>query len=120
VILKVDQTDAGGASSAGVHPHATAVCFPSAVNVSKQALRGAGLAAVALAVAGCAVNDEIYVSSFTDSHGRACTFVYTAQEGESYGEGRDVDVSQLDCEYSPPGQSPGPSTTTRLDSVPGR
>ena len=110
----------GRCPSAGVHPPATAVCFPSAVNVSKQALRGAGLAVAALAVAGCAVNDEIYVSSFTDSHGRACTFVYTAQEGESYGEGRDVDVSQLDCEYAPPGQTPGPSTTTRLDAVPGR
>ncbi|WP_170309222.1 hypothetical protein [Pseudonocardia hierapolitana] len=47
MMLEVDQTDAGGAPSAGVHPHATAVCFPSAVNVSKQALRGAGLAAVA-------------------------------------------------------------------------
>jgi hypothetical protein len=88
------------------------------VNASKQVLRGAGLAVAALALAGCAVNDEIYVSSFTDAHGRAYTFVYTAQEGEEFGDGRDVDVSQLDCEYAPPGRSPGPPTTTHLDSGP--
>ncbi len=106
------------APSAAVHPPATAACSTSAVNASKQALRGAGLAVAALALTGCATNDEIYVSSFTDAHGRACTFVYTAQEGEGIGEGRDVDVSQLDCEYSPPGRSPGPPTTTHLDPRP--
>lgn len=60
---------------------------------------------LALALSGCATNDEIYVSSFTDAHGRACTFVYTAREGEGFGDGRDVDVSQLDCEYAPPGRA---------------
>jgi hypothetical protein len=79
------------------------------------------LAAPALSVlllTGCAVNDEIYVSNFTDAHGRACTFVYTAQEGVGIGEGRDVDVSQLDCEYPPEGRTPGPPGTSRLDAVP--
>jgi hypothetical protein len=104
--------------SVDVHQPATAVCLTRAVNASKQALRGAGLAVAALALVGCATNDEIYVSSFTDAHGRACTFVYTAQEGEDYGEGRDVDVSQLDCEYPPPGRTPGPPTTTHLDPLP--
>jgi hypothetical protein len=50
-------------------------CSTPAVNASKQALLGAGLAVAALALVGCATNDEIYVSSFTDAHGRACTFV---------------------------------------------
>jgi hypothetical protein len=88
------------------------------VNRRNGALRGAGLALGVLVLAGCATHDEIYVSNFTDAHGRACTFVYTAREGEGFGESRDVDVSQLDCEYPPPGRSPAPPTTTHFDSGP--
>jgi hypothetical protein len=73
---------------------------------------------IALSLTGCATTDEIYVSSFTDAHGRACTFVYTAQEGEGFGDGRDVAVSLFDCEYAPPGRNPGPPTTTQLDPRP--
>ncbi|MFI7130853.1 hypothetical protein ACIBQ1_34550 [Nonomuraea sp. NPDC050153] len=76
-----------------------------------------GVAALTL-VAGCANDDEIYVSNFSDSHGRACTFVYTAREGEGWGGSRDVDVSQLDCEYPPAGRAPGPPTTTHLETTP--
>ncbi|MEO3858703.1 hypothetical protein [Acrocarpospora sp. B8E8] len=69
----------------------------------------AGLGMAAFSVAGCATDDEIYVSSF----------VYTSQEPAGLGDSRDVDVSQLDCEYPPPGQrhpmdfgaEPSPPTT---------
>jgi hypothetical protein len=88
------------------------------VNRRNGAVHGIGLALAALVLSGCATSDEIYVSSFSDAHGRACTFVYTAREGEGFGDGRDVDVSQLDCEYPPEGRSPAPPTTTHLDSVP--
>jgi hypothetical protein len=88
------------------------------VNRRNGALRGAGLALGVFVLAGCATHDEIYVSNFTDAHGRACTFVYTAREGEGFGESRDVDVSQLDCEYPPPGRNTAPPTTTHLDSGP--
>lgn len=118
-IRGIDAPWPGHRRSAGVHPPATGVCFTAAVITSKWALRGAGLAVAALALTGCALNDEIYVSSFTDAHGRACTFVYTAREGAAFtDDGRDVDVSQLDCEYPPPGQAPGPPTTTHLDPRP--
>jgi hypothetical protein len=83
------------------------------------AVRGAGAVVGLLLLTGCAVNDEIYVSNFADAHGRACTFVYTAREGEGlFGGGRDVDVSQLDCEYPPAGRSPAPPATTHLDAAP--
>ncbi|GAA4596407.1 hypothetical protein GCM10023194_68550 [Planotetraspora phitsanulokensis] len=72
----------------------------------------------ALVLTGCANDDEIFVSNFSDSHGRACTFVYTAREGESWTSSRDVDVSQLDCEYPPAGRTPGPPRTTHLDVGP--
>ncbi|MGV9775255.1 hypothetical protein [Streptosporangium sp. NPDC003464] len=72
----------------------------------------------ALALTGCAADDEIFVSNFSDSHGRACTFVYTAREGESWNSSRDVDVSQLDCEYPPVGRTPGPPVTTHLETGP--
>jgi hypothetical protein len=88
------------------------------VNRRIGALHGAGLATAVLVLAGCATSDEIYVSNFGDAHGRACTFVYTAREGQGLGDGRDVDVSQLDCEYPPTGLSPAPPTTTHLDSAP--
>ena len=58
------------------------------MNRRNGALRGAGLALGVLVLAGCATHDEIYVSNFTDAHGRACTFVYTAREGEGFGESR--------------------------------
>ncbi|MBL7497407.1 hypothetical protein I6A84_15385 [Frankia sp. CNm7] len=75
-----------------------------------------GLTVGALALAGCGKpNDQIYVSNITDSHGRVCTFVYTAREGEGWGGGgRDVDVSELDCEYPPAGSTPGQPTTVPL------
>ncbi|MCK9903437.1 hypothetical protein CC117_19695 [Parafrankia colletiae] len=78
------------------------------------------LAVVALGVlllGGCAQDDKIYVSNITDGHGRACTFVYTARDGSvGGGEGRDIDVSQLDCEYPPAGRMPGRPTTQPLSA----
>ncbi len=68
-----------------------------------------------LTLAGCAQDDEIYVSTVTDSHGRACTFVYTARDGEDVWSGNDVDVSQLDCEYPPDGEEPGKTETIHLE-----
>jgi hypothetical protein len=89
------------------------------VNRRNGALSGAGLVLAVLVLSGCATSDEIYVSNFSDAHGRACTFVYTAREGEGFGgSGRDVDVSQLDCEYPPEGRSPAPPTTTHFNAVP--
>lgn len=81
-------------------------------------LRWAGLGVAALSLAGCATNDEIYVTNFSDSRGRACTFVYTSQEGEGWNSSRDVDVSQLDCECPPAGRTPGPPVTNHLDARP--
>ncbi|GAA3670965.1 hypothetical protein GCM10022224_038990 [Nonomuraea antimicrobica] len=80
-------------------------------------MRGVGVLVAALGVlvlAGCAQDDEIYVTTVTDSHGRACTFVYTAREGEGFNSSRDVDVSQLDCEYPPAGRTPGKPTTVHM------
>ncbi|MEV4172048.1 hypothetical protein [Nonomuraea sp. NPDC049709] len=77
-------------------------------------------ALAAATLAGCAEDDEIYVSNFSDSHGRACTFVYTAREGEGWNDSRDVDVSQLDCEYPPAGRNPGPPVTSHLDARPAK
>ena len=88
------------------------------VNPRHRAVTGCGAVLSVLVLTGCATNDELYVSNFTDAHGRACTFVYTAQEGQGMGDGRDVDVSQLDCEYPPAGRSPAPPSTTHLDAVP--
>ncbi|WP_125777046.1 hypothetical protein [Antribacter gilvus] len=84
----------------------------------RTAARAAALALLTTAtLAGCAEpDDEIYVTTVTDSHGRACTFVYTARDGASWTDARDVDVSQLDCEYPPAGKEPGESTTERLDA----
>ncbi|GII59740.1 hypothetical protein Pth03_81290 [Planotetraspora thailandica] len=76
------------------------------------------LGVAALTLTGCATDDEIYVSNFADEHGRACTFVYTAQEGEGWNSSRDVDVSQLDCEYPPAGRTPAPPVTKHLDARP--
>ncbi|MDF5758899.1 hypothetical protein [Spongiactinospora sp. TRM90649] len=77
-----------------------------------------GLAAGVLLVTGCAVDEQIYVSNITDNHGRVCTFVYTSTEGVGWGAGRDIDVSQLDCEYPPPGRSPGKPTTIPMSPPP--
>ncbi|MFI0420197.1 hypothetical protein [Spongiactinospora sp. 9N601] len=80
--------------------------------------RAAIMAAGVLLLAGCAIDEQIFVSNITDSHGRVCTFVYTSTEGEGWGSGRDIDVSQLDCEYAPPGRSPGPPTTVPMAPPP--
>ncbi|GAA5038059.1 hypothetical protein HNP84_003258 [Thermocatellispora tengchongensis] len=71
-----------------------------------------------LTLTGCATDDEIFVSNFTDAHGRACTFVYTARAGEGWNSSTDVDVSQLDCEYPPAGRTPGPPRTEHLETGP--
>lgn len=82
------------------------------------------LAGVALAATGCQApppDDEMYVQTFTDTHGRACTAVYTVQAGDGSGadsEGRDIDVTQVDCEYLPAGQQAQPGKITQLDPVP--
>jgi hypothetical protein len=66
--------------------------------------------------AGCGQGDDkIYVSGFTDSHGRACTFAFTSQEGRGTNP-HDVDVSQLDCEPPPEGEEPGDETTVEVES----
>lgn len=79
-----------------------------------------------VAAAGCQSpppDDEMYVKTFTDGHGRACTVVYTVQARSGNNndvEGRDIDVSQVDCEYPPTGRQPQPDKTSKLDAEPVR
>lgn len=77
------------------------------------------LAGVVLGTTGCQppLGDELYVQTFTDSHGRACTVVYTVQarnESAIDGEGRDIDVTKVDCEYPPAGRQPQPGKISKL------
>lgn len=82
------------------------------------------LGGAAIAAAGCQStppDDEMYVKTFTDGHGRACTVVYTVQaryDKNNDGEGRDIDVTQVDCEYPPTGRQPEPGKTSKLDAEP--
>lgn len=71
---------------------------------------GAALAAAAavLVLAGCSQpTDYSEVVTFTDEHGRACTAAVVVDQEQS--EGDDYEVSGLDCDYPPEGQSPGPA-----------
>ena len=65
------------------------------------ALGAAALALAALASTGC--GEKVDERSFTDKHGRACTYVVVKE----WDGGKDV--GNISCEY-PPTPSPVPST----------
>jgi hypothetical protein len=77
------------------------------------ALLGGILAAGALTACGDP-DENLYVYSFTDGHGRVCTFAYTVREG-TWDSGRDVDVSQIDCVFPEEGSEPGEHSSERLE-----
>jgi hypothetical protein len=58
-------------------------------------------------------DDKVFVSGFTDTHGRVCTFAFTSQN--SWDSPRDIDVGQVDCEFPPEGEDPGGEETVQLD-----
>lgn len=60
-------------------------------------------------------SENVYVYSFTDDHDRICTFVYTLREGSWNSGGRDVDVSQIDCEFPEEGSEPGEHSSEELE-----
>jgi hypothetical protein len=60
--------------------------------------------------------ERVYAESFTDAHGRACTFVYTTEPGTDADPGADTDISQIDCEYPPEGREPGPSGSVEINA----
>ncbi|MEX5712635.1 hypothetical protein AB1484_31300 [Parafrankia sp. FMc6] len=69
-------------------------------------LAAAALGLVAVACSGPPTNaSQVY--SYTDEHGRACTAIVTSEYDED--EGLDVQASEADCEYPPPGREPGPT-----------
>ncbi|WP_280496828.1 hypothetical protein [Nocardia asiatica] len=96
------------------------------MRTKSRVLPVAALAFVAAATAGCESappDDEMYFKTFTDGHGRACTVVYTVQArhgGSNDAEARDIDVTQVDCEYPPAGRQAGSDKTSKLDAEPGK
>jgi hypothetical protein len=73
--------------------------------------------AAALLLAGCtsAPTDYSEIVTFTDEHGRACTASVVVDKEQN--EGDDYEISSLDCDYPPEGQTPG---TTRYSPLPER
>ncbi|NGO48719.1 hypothetical protein G6048_43830 [Streptomyces sp. YC419] len=83
-------------------------------------LRGIGVAVAAgaavLVLAGCSKpTDYSEIVTFTDEHGRACTASVVVDQEQN--EGDDYEISSLDCDYPPEGQTPGP---TRYSPLPER
>lgn len=74
--------------------------------------------AAALLLAGCsapAPTDYSEIVTFTDEHGRACTAAVVVDQEQN--EGDDYQMSSLDCDFPPEGQTPGP---TRYSPLPER
>jgi hypothetical protein len=61
----------------------------------------------ALLLAGCA--DSTEVITFTDEHGRVCTALAVKDSADG-----DREPTAVDCEYPPPGRTPGPETAKPL------
>ncbi|MBE1878350.1 hypothetical protein [Myceligenerans pegani] len=76
-----------------------------------------GVLGSVMTLSGCSepVPERVYVESFTDAHGRACTFVYTTEPGSDADPGADTDISQIDCEYPPEGREPGRSGSVEIN-----
>jgi hypothetical protein len=53
--------------------------------------------------------DTTQVVTFTDEHGRVCTALVVDD-----GSDGDREPTAIDCEYPPPGRSPGPATSKPL------
>jgi len=80
------------------------------MSVDRKAVRVtliASLVTAAALLAGCA--DTTEVVTFTDEHGRVCTALVVDDGGDG-----DREPTAIDCEYPPPGRSPGPDTTKPL------
>lgn len=90
-------------------------------SVSVRSLRVSALIIGALGtvtvLTGCAepAPERVYAETFTDAHGRACTFVYTTEPGTESDPGADTDISQIDCEYPPEGRRPGASGSIEIN-----
>ncbi|MGP3971485.1 hypothetical protein [Streptomyces sp. 6N223] len=75
----------------------------------------AGAAAVLL-LAGCGTpSDYSEIVTFTDEHGRVCTAAVVVDQEQN--EGDDHEITSIDCDYPPEGQTPGPD---RYRSLPER
>jgi hypothetical protein len=75
----------------------------------------AGAAALLLAGCGTTPTDYSEIVTFTDEHGRACTAAVVVDQEQN--EGDDYEITSLDCDYPPEGETPGPS---RYQPLPGR
>ncbi|MEV1079277.1 hypothetical protein AB0I98_13645 [Streptomyces sp. NPDC050211] len=72
--------------------------------------------AMVLLLTGCGTpTDYSEIVTFTDEHGRVCTAAVVVDQEQN--EGDDYEISSLDCDYPPEGQSPGP---TRYSPLPER
>ncbi|MBL3671446.1 hypothetical protein JL475_37260 [Streptomyces sp. M2CJ-2] len=70
----------------------------------------------ALLLTGCnAPTDYSEIVTFTDEHGRVCTAAVVVDQEQNKNE--DYEISSLDCDYPPEGQTPGP---TRYSPLPER
>ncbi|MBV7698878.1 hypothetical protein [Streptomyces sp. TRM70350] len=67
----------------------------------------AGAAALLLAGCSTAPTDYSEVVTFTDGHGRVCTAAVVVDQEQN--QGRDYEISSLDCDYPPEGRTPGPT-----------
>ena len=64
--------------------------------------------AAVLVLSGCsAPTDYSEIVTFTDEHGRVCTATVVVDQEQA--EGDDHEVTSLDCDYPPQGETPGPS-----------
>ncbi|WP_237409375.1 hypothetical protein [Streptomyces sp. M2CJ-2] len=110
-------------------PSLTATLWSAATGLDGEAdvegqgmkrLYGLGVAiaagTAALLLTGCnAPTDYSEIVTFTDEHGRVCTAAVVVDQEQNKNE--DYEISSLDCDYPPEGQTPGP---TRYSPLPER
>lgn len=57
----------------------------------------------------------VHVSTYTDDHGRICTYVYSAEPPDESGKPTDRDAAAIDCDFPAEGTEPGTSSSHTLD-----